>query len=56
MGFGPTMAAIKTYGLWSSFMAHVVESSFKRSVEEVGRSAEELKQDEAKLADLHADV
>lgn len=42
MGFGPAMAAMKTYGIWSSFMAHLVETSFRKLVEEYGRLEEEL--------------
>lgn len=56
MGFGPAMAAIKTYGIWSSFMAYLVETSFRKSMEEYGKCEEELSHAQWRVTELSADV
>lgn len=55
-GFGLVMAAIKTCGIWSSFMAYLVVNSFRRSVEEYGRCEEEMNRAQKRVTALKADV
>lgn len=50
--FGPAMAAIKRYGIYSSFMAHLLETSFRKSVEERGRCEEDLARAQRMITEL----
>lgn len=42
MGFSPTLAAMKTYGMWRFLFSHLAESTFRKAVEEYDRCEHEL--------------
>lgn len=56
MGFGLATTAIKTYGIWSTFMAHLVETSFRKSVEEYSQLEEAQNCLQKRVTELQADL